>query len=171
MAWAALAIGSFVVLVTALVPTPDGPLALAAILVAHLSIALVLIGLLGWAIDRGRWSATPVLVLLLVLGARFGAEWLSLPAAQGDGRLLTVMSWNLEFGSRSPESVSDVIVEHDADVVALQELTPATATALEDDPRRDRVRRECRNEPGEEGDEHGWSRAHGGQNLSATDVE
>ena len=59
----------------------------------------------------------------------------------------------------------------DRDVACIAQIVRRRQYALEDDPRRDRVRRECRNEPGEEGDEHGWSRAHGGQNLSATDVE
>jgi endonuclease/exonuclease/phosphatase (EEP) superfamily protein YafD len=132
--WAAAA-GTSLVAATFLLDPGDGPLALAAILVPHLLLVALLIGLSGLALDRGRWSIMAVAVLVVVAAARLGPEWLSLPTANAGDQRITVMSWNLEVGSRSTETRAGVIINHDADVVALQELTPAAAAALEADAR------------------------------------
>jgi endonuclease/exonuclease/phosphatase (EEP) superfamily protein YafD len=44
------------------------------------------------------------------------------------------VTWNLELGSRAPEITVDGIRDADADLVALQELTPEVAAAIEADP-------------------------------------
>jgi endonuclease/exonuclease/phosphatase (EEP) superfamily protein YafD len=122
---------------------PDtGPFALAATLEEHLLLigiaaAVVAAGLaLGWC----TWGARLRLlaVVLVVVGiVRLGDEWYSAtPAAATErgGQPLTVLSWNVEVGSKTGQEVADGIRPIDADVVALQELTTVVATVLDSDP-------------------------------------
>jgi endonuclease/exonuclease/phosphatase (EEP) superfamily protein YafD len=88
--------------------------------------------------SRIRAIGIAVIVVALV---RVGGEWWS----PGDNRArgepsasetrLAVMSWNLESGSKSPQDVVDGILDVRQplrpQVVALQELTPTIAAALE----------------------------------------
>ncbi len=88
--------------------------------------------------SRIRVVAIAVIVVALV---RVGGEWWS----PGDNRArgepspvetrLTVLSWNLESESKSPQDVVDGILDVRRplrpDVVALQELTPDVAAALD----------------------------------------
>jgi endonuclease/exonuclease/phosphatase (EEP) superfamily protein YafD len=59
----------------------------------------------------------------------------SLPNPAPAGRTVALLSWNLELGARAASAVAGPILEHDADVVALQELTPEAAAALQRDGR------------------------------------
>ena len=88
--------------------------------------------------SRIRVIAIAVIVVALV---RVGGEWWS----PGDNRArgeplssetrLAIMSWNLEVGSKTPRDVVDGILDvrqpRRPQVVALQELTPDVADALE----------------------------------------
>ena len=46
------------------------------------------------------------------------------------GRVLTVMTLNLKYGSADPATVVRVVNEHDVDVLALEELTTSAVSAL-----------------------------------------
>jgi endonuclease/exonuclease/phosphatase (EEP) superfamily protein YafD len=75
--------------------------------------------------------------LVAVVGLRFAGEWLSLPAAPPPtgATTITVETWNLEVSSRPPTDTLTVLRERRADIVALQELQPAMAEAIEADAR------------------------------------
>lgn len=134
---AAVAIG--VVVVDVLLRPQAGPLALAAVieehlllvgLVAGLALGLVTVGR-GRANAIGRLLAVVVLVLAIV---RLGSEWWSSPGtATSESRAIRVLSWNLELGSKAAQSSVAGIASGDADLVALQELTPDVAAAIEAD--------------------------------------
>jgi endonuclease/exonuclease/phosphatase (EEP) superfamily protein YafD len=116
---------------TSAVHVPDGPLALVAVLLSHMLLGAAALALLAVLLERGRWAAMAAVLVLALFGVRLSPEWLSLPPAAGTEPEVTVLSWNLEVGSRAPSTMADVILEHDADIVALQEVTPEAADALE----------------------------------------
>ena len=95
---------------------------------------IVVAVVLGIAL-RTRAVALALGVLLIVACVRFGSEWMSLPAAASPGPSVAFVSWNLELGARAAGAVAGPLLEHDADVVALQEVTPDAAAALEGDER------------------------------------
>lgn len=126
----------------------EGPLALAAVLEPYMlatgAVAglLAILATLGW----GRAGAPIRLVgavVLVVAIVRLGGEWWS-PGVSGAGAggagenpgavTLTVMSWNLELGSKAAADSVAGIADADADLVALQELTPDVSAAIEADP-------------------------------------
>jgi vancomycin resistance protein VanJ len=111
----------------------SGPLALLAIVQEHLFIAamaiLVPIALFG----RARRLGVGLAVLALLGGCLFGSEWISLPGS-GAGRTdLTVMSWNVQYGMRSPAEQAAQLAGLDVDVIALLEVEPDAAAAIEED--------------------------------------
>jgi vancomycin resistance protein VanJ len=115
---------------------PDsGPAALIVILLPHAMLALIVVGVLGLALDRRRRSSLFVAAIVVVAVVRFGPEWLSLPARDPGGTTVNVLSWNLESGRRQHDGLVEALLAHDADVVALQELTRASAAALDTDER------------------------------------
>jgi vancomycin resistance protein VanJ len=125
---------ALVAIVTAVVPQRTGVLALVQIVLPHLVIGALLLGLLLAVGFRSRAAIGAVAVLALVAGARFGSEWISLPIAKASGSPVAFVSWNLELGARPPDQVARPLLDHHADVIALQELTPGAAKALDDDP-------------------------------------
>ena len=77
----------------------------------------------------GGLVAAGVLAVVLL-----GDEWLSLPVLRAPAaESVDLMSWNLQFGARTPEQAVDTLLENRADVVALQELTNDAAAAIEAD--------------------------------------
>ena len=71
-------------------------------------------------------------VLSLVL---LGDEWLSLPPRNpSTPTSVDLVSWNLQLGARTPEQAVAVLLEHRADIIALQELTNDAAAAIGADP-------------------------------------
>lgn len=137
------------VAVNVLVRPQQGPAALAAIFETHLlalaAVAALLAALLTLAdrspgASRLRLIAVVTIVLAVV---RLGGEWWSpstqtattRPPAADQTMRLDVLSWNLELGSRSAaETAAGLASDEPADLVALQELTPAAAAAIEGDP-------------------------------------
>lgn len=116
------------------VPLPgDGPIGLAQVLSAHLSLAALAI--VPFAFLRG---ARPIRLALLVLAiaavGRFGSEWWSAPSAVGTGETVDVLTWNLEVGSRPPADAVSFLRQYTAQVVALEELTTDVAAAIAADP-------------------------------------
>ena len=117
-----------------------GPTALVGVLAPHLLLACAGLALVGLALARDRGATLAALAVLALLAVRHGSEFVSLPVAAtpGDDQV-SVLSWNLELGSGAASIVADVVIGHDADIVAIQELTPDAAAALEADGRiRDR---------------------------------
>jgi endonuclease/exonuclease/phosphatase family metal-dependent hydrolase len=109
-----------------------GPLGLVAILAGHLLLILFVLAMVGAVLTRSRAA---VVGLSVVIGATLvvsGSEWLSLPPATSSGRLVTLSTWNLELGSAAADDLDAVLSASDADIVALQELTPEAVTAMED---------------------------------------
>lgn len=128
---AALVVG--LALVTVLAPQSTGPLALAQILLPHIFLATLLVA--AWfALALRTRAMTLALIGLVVVGClRFGTDWVSLPVQSATGTRVAFLSWNLEVGSRPPDQVAPPLLAHHADIVALQELTPGAAAALEAD--------------------------------------
>ncbi len=135
MAGFASVAGLLLAVITWLWRPDSGPAALIVILLPHAMLALIVVGVLGLALDRRRRSSLFVAGLVLVTIARFGSEWLSLPARDPAGTTVDVLSWNLESGRRQHDGLVEALLAHDADVVALQELTRASAAVLDTDPR------------------------------------
>ena len=119
--------------VTAFEPR-SGVLALAAILLPHLCLVALLLVPVAIAL-RHQLLGASLAILALVAVVRFGPEWVSLPRA-ADGRgVLTVATWNPLSGGTTPDQVIERLLATDADIVAIQELTPDVADALDSDPR------------------------------------
>jgi len=111
----------------------SGPLALLAILEEHIFLAvLVLLSPVALFV-RARRLGAGLAVLAVVGGCLFGSEWLSLPWSGAGRQDLTVMSWNVQYGMRAPAEQSAELAGVDADVVALLEVEPDAAAAIEAD--------------------------------------
>jgi endonuclease/exonuclease/phosphatase (EEP) superfamily protein YafD len=126
-----------------------GPPALAAVFEPHLLVIGAVCGALAILLTLGDRSPTgnrirvigiAVIVVALV---RVGGEWWSpgggtlTDPAEGITRV-TVMTWNLETGTKAPDDVVDGILSVRRplrpQIVALQELTPDVAAGLEASP-------------------------------------
>jgi vancomycin resistance protein VanJ len=103
---------------------------LASILVPFLLLAafpLVLIGLLA----RSQATLAAGSVLGLIFAVMFGGRFLpALPGANAAGPTLRVLTYNLGAERLDPDVAFQVFDGVQADVIGLQELTPATARAL-----------------------------------------
>ena len=114
----------------------DGPFALVAVLSVHLALSAVLLVPVAGVRDAG-WLRVGLVALLAVAALRFGGDWLSVPLPGGaatTGPELRVLSWNLEIGARDGRAAVEGVRAIEADIVALQELTPEAAAAIEADP-------------------------------------
>ncbi len=141
----ALAVLASALVLTALVVRPrTGLLTLVSTFEVHvLAVATLaaLVGLLGsLSGGRGRaWIRLLALGVLVLAVVRLGDElWSPAPdaamGAAGTTTELRVLTWNLELGSKAAAPSVQGIAAIDADVVALQELTPDVAAAIEADP-------------------------------------
>ena len=134
LGWGGAAYATALILFTALrlvVPIRTGPLALLQILEPHLFLLLAILALpVAWA--RLRTPAAIVGIALLAGLVRNGSEWVSFPVG-ASAEDLVVLSWNLEVGSRPVADSVAALLASDADVIALQELTPDVAEAIEAD--------------------------------------
>lgn len=118
----------------ALAHPETGLLALANIASPFIVLA-TLAGLAFTSIRGGRWPRIALVALLVVTAFRFGDDWVSVPApTETAGSTFDVATWNLELGAVGLETMRDGLGTLDADVVALEELTPEQAAAIEDDP-------------------------------------
>ncbi|MEO5965833.1 MAG: endonuclease/exonuclease/phosphatase family protein [Candidatus Limnocylindrales bacterium] len=127
-----------------------GPPALAAVFEPHLLAAGAVAGVLAILLtlaDRGsgasRMRLVGVVVVVLAV-VRLGGEWwspgggsdaTSTATAPSGATRITFMSWNLELGARAAAATAEAILgipdTERPQVVALQELTPDAAAAIE----------------------------------------
>jgi vancomycin resistance protein VanJ len=117
-----------------LIRPESGPLAVLQVLAPHL--ALAGLALVPFSLLEVRpASIVTAVVLAVVVGLRFGDDWVSggapSPGAAGGLELIT---WNLEVGATSAAASVEFLRARDADIVALQELQPEAAAAIEADP-------------------------------------
>jgi endonuclease/exonuclease/phosphatase (EEP) superfamily protein YafD len=135
------ALAALSVLVQASVQARTGPLPLVSAFEIHLLVAALLVGLLAFAVALASRHARAMtglvvgVVAVIALARAGGETWSPSPAAAGDGATLAVLTWNLEMGSKAAATSVEGIAGMDADVVALQELTPDVAAAIEADDR------------------------------------
>ena len=143
---ALVAAAALVVVAVDTVARPQaGPFALAAVLEPYILvvgvIAAVVATLSSFGMGRaGAWVRLLGAVVLVVAILRLGGEWWS-PEAEASFRgegvaaddTLRVLSWNLELGSKAAADSVAGITERQVDLVALQELTPEVAAAIEAD--------------------------------------
>jgi endonuclease/exonuclease/phosphatase family metal-dependent hydrolase len=116
-------------------PQRNGPLAISQVAAPHLLLGVLLL------VPLLRLTPSSVLrvgiVAAVALGAvRFGPGLISIgqDVLDGGDSVLTIASWNLEVGSGLSGDLIDLIDSSDAVVVALQELTPEDAAAIEASP-------------------------------------
>jgi endonuclease/exonuclease/phosphatase (EEP) superfamily protein YafD len=126
-------VAAAVLVLTVTAPQATGILALAQILLPHLVLATLLAASLVAVALRTRAVTVALVALVVVAFLRFGSEWISLPVPAPAGMSIRLASWNLQLGARPASEVADPLLEHDADVVALEELTPDAASALDHD--------------------------------------
>ena len=136
LAWilAAVVVAVIVLDLVGLGPAPGhGPIGLAQVLAAHLTIAALLLA--PFALLRGARPLRVALVVLVVVAlVRFSGEWWSAPAEPADGPTIEVATFNLEIMSRAAPDAVAFLRPMTADVVALQELTTTFADAIAADP-------------------------------------
>lgn len=119
----------------AVILTPrSGPLALALVLEAHLFIVTIAILTPIALLARARVLGVALLVVLVAGGGLFGPEWISLPGSGAARHDLSVMTWNLQYGTRTPAEAASQLESVAVDLIALQELEPDPSAAIDRDP-------------------------------------
>jgi endonuclease/exonuclease/phosphatase family metal-dependent hydrolase len=114
-------------------PPHTGPLAVGLVVEPHLFIS-VLVALAPIAIlGRARFLALALVVTLAAGGLLFGSEWISLPGSGARYHNVSVMNWNVQHGARTPADQALQLEGVTVDLVALVELEPAAASAIEQD--------------------------------------
>jgi len=115
-------------------PQRDGMLAIAQVGAPHLFAPLVV--LLPAALVMRRRALLAVVAVAALVGAlRFGPAMIALPPGVPAAHApLHVATWNLAAGEASARDVVDRLLASDAEVVALPELTPPHAFAIEASP-------------------------------------
>ena len=97
------------------------------------SVALLPLAVLGLLLSK-RWAPRALMcVPCLILVLHFGDLFVSLPAPSSmreSGSSLTVITYNLNRGHPGLEEILSIIADEEADVVALQEVSPAVAEAV-----------------------------------------
>ena len=82
---------------------------------------------------RARTLGSALLVTVIVGSCLFGSEWISLPFS-GEGRPdISVMNWNVQFGTRTPAEQAAQLETANTDIVALIEMEPDASAAIEKD--------------------------------------
>lgn len=111
-------------------PPQSGPLALALMLEADLFIAVFVILAPIALLARARVLGAALLIVFIG-GGLFGSEWISLPASGAARHDFSAMNWNLEYGERTPAAAAAQLEHVTVDLIALQELEPDAAAAIE----------------------------------------
>jgi vancomycin resistance protein VanJ len=121
-------------IVALIVPPRSGPLALALVLEVHLFIVALAILTPIALLTRARVLGVALLVAIIAGGVLFGSEWVSLPGSAAVRHDLSVMTWNLQYGTRTPGQTAAELETVDVDLIALQELEPQPSAAVDRDP-------------------------------------
>jgi endonuclease/exonuclease/phosphatase (EEP) superfamily protein YafD len=135
LALSAIAIVAAVELVLIILAPEDGPLGVIQIVAPHL--ALVGLALIPFSfVDSRRSTLVIAAGFIVVVGIRFGDDWISLPppTPPASAVQLALVTWNLEGDARPGSATVAFLLAHPADVIGLQELIPETAAAIEADP-------------------------------------
>jgi len=123
-------------LVSAVAIVGLGPLAFLQVLEEQ-AVLVVLVALAPVALlARARTLGSALLGLALVGGCLFGSTWISAPGASGasGGRNdLSAMTWNLQYRTRTPAETVAQLQNVTTDIIALEELEPDPAAAIEAD--------------------------------------
>jgi vancomycin resistance protein VanJ len=82
---------------------------------------------------RARTLVVALTVAVVLGGCLFGSEWISLPGSGAGRQDLSVMSWNVQFGTRTPAEQAAQLEGATADLVALIELEPDASAAIAED--------------------------------------
>jgi len=102
-------------------------------LLAYAVVGLLL--LIALARTRRRWLLAPVVLVVaaMALHLAWAAPMVlgSTPAPAPDGTRLTVMTSNIEYGHGSVADIAAAVRAHDVDLLAVEEITPAALTRLE----------------------------------------
>ena len=80
----------------------SGPPALALVLEPHLYIAAAVVLAPVAGLGRARTLGFALIAMLVAGGLVFGSEWISLPGAGAGRHDLSVMNWNVQYGTRTP---------------------------------------------------------------------
>ena len=83
---------------------------------------------------RARALAAALAVAAILGGCLFGAEWISLPGSGAGRHDISVMSWNVQYGTRTPADQAAQLHDATADIVALLEVEPDASAAIDADP-------------------------------------
>jgi endonuclease/exonuclease/phosphatase (EEP) superfamily protein YafD len=124
----AFAVGSDVL------PLGFGPLGFVVVFEEQLLVAVILLLVPITLASRTRHLLVGLAVSGLVFGGLFGSEWVSLPGSAAGRSDLSVMSWNLEYGTRTPSEAVGQLQDVDTDLIGLVELEPSISAAIEADP-------------------------------------
>ena len=114
-------------------PPRSGMAAMAMVFEPHMIILVVVVlaPLALWR--RARMLAAALAVTVIVGGCLFGSEWISLPGSGASRHDLTVMTWNVQYGTRTPANQAAQLDGATADVVALMEVEPDASAAIASD--------------------------------------
>jgi vancomycin resistance protein VanJ len=114
-------------------PPYSGPLAVGLVFEPHLFLAVLValapVALLG----RARILALALVVTLATGGLLFGSEWVSLPGSGAGRHDISVMTWNVQYHTRTPAEQAAQLEGVTADLIALQEVEPDAASAIAGD--------------------------------------
>ncbi|HEX6288508.1 MAG TPA: endonuclease/exonuclease/phosphatase family protein [Herpetosiphonaceae bacterium] len=118
----------------ALFPQRNGPLALAQVFAPYLFIPLLLA--LPSALRRRSRSLLAAIVVCGVIAAvRFVPTWISLPPLETpDALRLSAATWNMYVSNHDLDELPGIVAAAEADILAVQELTPPHQSALLNDP-------------------------------------
>ena len=116
-----------------LAPTDAGPLALLQLLAPYLALLAVVVVPIVIATRSGS-SALPLALTALLFIVRFGGEWTSLGAGASPPDV-AVATWNMQAGVNTGRTAVAMLRDQAVDIVALQELTPEVAAAIDSDER------------------------------------
>ena len=83
---------------------------------------------------RARTLAAALAVAVILGGCLFGSEWISLPGSGAGRHDISVMSWNVQYGTRTPADQAAQLRGATADIVALMEVEPDASAAIDADP-------------------------------------
>jgi vancomycin resistance protein VanJ len=90
---------------------------------------LVVIAIFG-LVTHATMAPRAALILLAVFAILYGLLFLPKPPAAGTTSGITVMTFNLGPGVSKPSEIADAVAAEDADIVVMQEMVLATATAI-----------------------------------------